>query len=117
MNKLDTVIEIASEIKACRNRLRELEKSLHLLIDTSSQTEASPTATATGVTGRRGSYGRTILTIMNGDNEKVFSEEELLETAKVEEQKKPSFRSALSRLVKNKQITRIAVKQYMVTAK
>ena len=110
MDKREQIIEIASEIKICRNRLQELELKLDRLIGEAPRPRAAYTGSANS-TGRR-SYGREILPIVDSEPTKVFSEDDLMKATQIAEEKKASFRSALSRLVKAKSIARPKQKHY-----
>ena len=103
------LIEVCSSIKECRSRLSKLEKRFSELIG---ELGGSP-ATGTSANGRRrSSYRNTILGIVDDDPQQVFSEDKLLESAEIAEEKKASFRSALSRLVGEQALTRIGPKLY-----
>lgn len=111
MDKREQIIEIASEIKICRNRLQELELKLDRLIGEAPRPRAAYTGSSANSNGRR-SYGREILPIVDSEPTRVFSEDDLMKAAQIAEEKKASFRSALSRLVKAKSIARPKQKHY-----
>ena len=106
MTKLDTVIDLAGEVKDCRIRLKELESRLGRLI--------IQDASIAPVKDRnvRSGYAHAILLILNSEPELTFSVDELLDQTGTTREKMPSFRSAISRIVKTGQIVRVGQSQY-----
>lgn len=109
MTRKNELIQVCSAITDCRTQLGELEQRFEVLIEELGVSSA-PDTIFNG--RRRSSYGHAILEIVNGDPRQVFSEDKLLEAAEVAEDKKASFRSALSRLVVSEAITRTGPKLY-----
>ena len=110
MTRKNELIEVCSEIKDCKARLRKLESRFEELIV---ELGGGSPAAGTSTNGRRrSSYGYAILAIVDADPQQEFSEDKLLESAEIAEEKKASFRSALSRLVGDQAIIRIGPKLY-----
>lgn len=108
MTRRNEVIKVAGEIDKLRSKLSELERRLDNLLG-----EGGVAVDAVnGRTGRRNSYARKILEVVDEDPGRVFSEEELMEAGEISDDRKSSFRSALSRLVKTNQLTRHHQKHY-----
>ena len=113
MTRKNELIEVGIAIKECRTRLRDLEERFDVLIV---ELGGVSSTTGTNINGRRrSSYGRAILEIVDGDPQQAFSEDHLFESANIAAEKKASFRSAISRLVVTKAITRTGPKQYRST--
>ena len=103
----DQIIKVASEIHECRERLAVLEEQLDELL------KASRRVSRRSVNGRRNSYGKTILEIMGrAEGKHVFHEDDLMREANIADEKKPSFRTALSRLAKGHEIIKTEPKVY-----
>ena len=103
----DSIIEVAGEIRECRIRLAELESRLDELLKPSRRVTRRSTSV------RRDSYAKTIHEIMSrAGDQHVFHEDELIREASISDDKKASFRSALSRLVKSQSIIKTEPKRY-----